>query len=166
MAATVQTRIRRSNTIKRSPIDLYEYWRDLSHLPELMPYLERVIMSDATRSRWYAKTPGGQQIEWTARITEDEPGRVISWESEEDADMASSGSVRFSPAPGDKGTEVVVDMSYDPPGGALGDMVSKLLGENPAQVLTEGLRRFKRRMEAGEIPTIDSQPRGTCGKEK
>jgi uncharacterized membrane protein len=69
------------------------------------------------------------------------------------------------PAPADKGTEVVVDMGYDPPAGALGDIISTLMGDNPAQVVTEGLRRFKRLMETGEIPTTEGQPRGTCGKE-
>jgi uncharacterized membrane protein len=145
-------------------MDLYEYWRDFTHMPEIMPYLERVTVLDSDRSHWVAKVAGGQSVEWNARLTEDDPGRAISWESEPGADMTSSGSVRFSPAPADKGTEVVVEMGYDPPGGKLGDIVSKLFGENPAQVVTEGLRCFKRRMETGEIPTIEGQPRGTCGK--
>jgi uncharacterized membrane protein len=147
-------------------MDLYGHWRDFTHMPEIMPHLERVEIIDETRSRWLAKSHSGKQVEWTARLTEDEPGRAIAWESDPGAEFATSGSVRFSPAPADKGTEVTVEMAYDPPAGALGDVISALMGENPGQVVTEGLRNFKRLMETGEIPTVEGQPRGTCGKER
>ncbi|PLS79824.1 MAG: cyclase/dehydrase, partial [Chloroflexi bacterium] len=37
----------------------------------------------------------------------------------------------------------------------------KLFGEEPNQQISEDLRRFKRLMEAGEIPTTAGQPRGS-----
>jgi uncharacterized membrane protein len=38
--------------------------------------------------------------------------------------------------------------------------VAWLLGHDPAATIREDLRRFKQLMEAGEVPTIEGQPRG------
>jgi uncharacterized membrane protein len=68
--------------------------------------------------------------------------------------------VRFLTAAHGRGTLINVDMQYDPPAGALGMTFAKLFGEEPAQQVREDLRRFKRLLEAGEIPTTDGQPHG------
>jgi len=44
--------------------------------------------------------------------------------------------------------------------GALGKTVAKLLGDDPDMTVREDLRRFKRLLEAGELPTIEGQPHG------
>ena len=76
------------------------------------------------------------------------------------ADVQNAGSVRFQPAPGERGTEVHVELAYDPPAGALGVAVAKLLGEEPDLQIREDLRRFKQFMEAGEVATTEGQPVG------
>jgi len=70
--------------------------------------------------------------------------------------------VRFTRALGDRGTQVTVSLKYVPPGGRLGHWTAKLFGEAADQQIQEDLRRFKRQMETGEIPTAEGQPRGTC----
>jgi uncharacterized membrane protein len=70
--------------------------------------------------------------------------------------------VRFTAAPGDRGTEVHVTLDYNPPGGRLGHWVTSMLGSNPKRLVREDLRNFKIMMEIGELPTIAGQPRGTC----
>jgi len=57
---------------------------------------------------------------------------------------------------------VTLSMKYDPPAGKLGDSVASWLGECVADELDEGLRRFKQIAEAGEVPSIQGQPRGRC----
>jgi uncharacterized membrane protein len=42
----------------------------------------------------------------------------------------------------------------------VGAAIAKLFGESPEQQIQEDLRRFKRVMEAGEIPTTRGQPMG------
>ena len=37
--------------------------------------------------------------------------------------------------------------------------MAKLFGQEPTQQITEDLYRFKALMEAGEIPTVEGQPR-------
>jgi hypothetical protein len=70
------------------------------------------------------------------------------------------GAVRFVPAPGDRGTEVIVEFELDPPAGDLGVAALKLTGRDPATQLSDELRRFKQRLEAGEVIRSDSTPDG------
>ena len=55
-------------------------------------------------SRWTAKGPAGAWVRWDAEITEDRSNEYIAWRSLENADVENSGSVRFSAAPGGRGT--------------------------------------------------------------
>jgi uncharacterized membrane protein len=150
--------------INRSPEDLYNYWRDFRNLPSIMSYLQAVDVQDDRRSHWVVKAPRiiGGKVEWDAEITADEPNSRIAWRSVGSADVDNAGEIRFSKAMGDRGTEVHVFMDYVPPAGKLGSWIASLLGENPTRVIREDLRRFKQRMEIGEIPTIIGQPHGTC----
>jgi len=123
-----------------------------------------VRVTDERRSTWTAKAPriAGGKVSWDAEIVCDEPYEVIRWRSLAGSDVDVVGEVRFIVAPGDRGTEVHVSMSYMPPAGKLGHWVAKLFGEAPTGTVREDLRNFKRVMECGEVPTLVGQPRGTC----
>lgn len=151
-------RVKAAVTISRSPEDLYRYWRQLETLPRFMKHLESVQVLDDRRSHWVAKGPAGTTLEWDADITEDRPNEVIAWRSIQGSDVNHAGSVRFAPAPGDRGTFVMVEMQYRPPGGMLGAAVATLFGEEPNQSVQMDLRRFKQVMETGEIITTEGQP--------
>lgn len=144
-------RVEHGITIRRSREDLYRAWRDFSNLPRFMQHLESVQVMGATRSHWKAKAPAGATVEWDAEIIEDRPGEGITWRSLPGSGIGNIGSVRFADAPGDRGTEVRVTISYDPPAGALGAGVAKLLGEAPDRQVPADLRRFKQVMETGEV---------------
>jgi uncharacterized membrane protein len=125
-----------------------------------MDHLESVRILDGKRSHWVAKAPLGTSVEWDAEIINEEANELIGWRSLEGADVPNAGSVRFRPAPGGRGTEVRVNLEYNPPTGKLGAAFAKLLGEEPERQVEEDLRRFKQWMEAGEIPTTAGQPKG------
>jgi uncharacterized membrane protein len=144
-------------TVNRSAEDAYALWRDFARLPAFMTHLESV--TDEGR-HWVATAPGGKTVEWDAEITEDVPGQVLSWRSMPDADVTNRGTVRFGPAPGGRGTEVRVELAYEPPAGALGNTVARLLGEEPRQQVTDDLRRFKQILETGEVVRSDGSPEG------
>lgn len=148
-------------TINASPEDLYTRWHDFESLPTFMYHLESVQTTGDGRSHWVAKAPAGTTVEWDAEITEDVPGQSIAWRSIEGATVENSGSVRFQPAPGGRGTEVYVEVQYSPPGGAIGSVVAKLFGEEPNQQISDDLRRFKQIIETGEIARSDGAPLGT-----
>jgi uncharacterized membrane protein len=147
-------------TINASPDALFAFWRRLELLPRFMDHLVSVSQLDSRRSRWVAKAPAGRTVEWDAEIINEITGELIAWRTVEGADVVSAGSVRFTPAPGGRGTEVRVRLQYDPPAGKIGATVAWLLGHDPAATIREDLRRFKQLMEAGEVPTIEGQPRG------
>lgn len=155
-----------SVTIRRSGEDLYRFWRDVQKLPSFMYHLESVRVDGDRRSHWTAKAPAGRTVEWDAEIVEDRPGELIAWRSLGGADVGNTGSVRFRPAPGDRGTEVSVGIEYSPPGGALGAVVAKLLGEEPEQQIKDDLRRFKQLMETGEVVRSEGSPAGTSVRQQ
>jgi uncharacterized membrane protein len=147
-------------TVNRPPEEVYAFWRDFENLPRFMTHLESVQTTGDRRSHWKAKAPAGRTVEWDAELVEDRPGELISWRSLEDADVENSGSVRFSPAPGGRGTEVRVELRYSPPGGGLGVTLAKLFGEEPALQTHDDLRRFKQVLETGEVVRTEGSPRG------
>jgi uncharacterized membrane protein len=148
-------------TINKPPGEIYQYWRDLTNLPKIMSFLESVTLQDDKRSHWVAKAPAGTRVEWDAEIINDEPDKLIAWKSLADAAVANAGSVRFLPAPGDRGTELRITLDYLPPGGKIAAAVAKLFGRAPRQEIVEDLRRFKQFMETGEVPTTQGQSTGT-----
>ena len=153
-------RVKTAITVNRSPEDLYRFWRDIKHLPRIMTHLESVRVIGDGRSHWVAKAPVGTTVEWDAEIINDQPNERLAWRSLEGADVENAGNVQFEPAPGGRGTVVRIELEYAPPGGMVGAAIAKLFGESPEQQIQEDLRRFKRVMEAGEIPTTRGQPMG------
>lgn len=154
--ASKAIKVERSVTIDMPPDELYRFWRNFENLPRIMDHLESVTMLDGRRSHWKAKAPVGQLVEWDAEIIHEEPDRLISWRSVDEATVPNAGSVHFDEATGVRGTVVKVVLEYQPPGGRLGALVARFFGENPDDQVREDLRRFKSMMEAGEIPNSRS----------
>ena len=116
-----------------------------------MPYLESVEVTGDRRSHWVAKAPFGRTIEWDAETTLDSRNEEIAWRSLPGGDIENAGTVRFIPAPGNRGTEVHVDMTYSIPGGTVVARLAKLFPENPDREVYDDLRAFKQVMEVGEV---------------
>jgi uncharacterized membrane protein len=148
-------------TVNASPERVAAMWHDLERLPTFMAHLKQVTITGDGRSHWVASGPAGTQVEWDAQVTEDVPTERLSWRSTQEASVPNSGTVRWVRAPGGRGTEVHVELSYQPPAGAAGAAVAKLFGEEPDQQLRDDLRRFKQLLETGEIARSDSTPTGT-----
>jgi uncharacterized membrane protein len=146
-------------TVKRPRQEVYAFWRDMENLPRFMIHVESVRMLDQRRSHWAARGPAGKAVEWDAQIIDDRPGEIIAWRSISGA-LTNSGSVRFVDAPGGRGTEVHVEVRYEPPGGLVGAAVARLLGEHPDQQIRDDLRRFKQVMETGEVVRSEGSPEG------
>lgn len=145
-----------SITIRRPRNEVYGFWHNFANLPRFMAHLESVQVLDERKSHWKAKAPAGTTVEWDAETIEDRPNERIAWRSLPDASIPNSGSVEFRDAPGDRGTEIHVELRYQPPGGKLGALVAKLFGEEPEQQVKGDLRRFKQVMETGEIVHSDA----------
>ena len=123
----------------------------------------RVEVVDQRRSRWVVKAPGDGTVEWESVVTEDEPGRLIAWQSVEGADVSSSGRVEFLDAAPGRGTIVRATFSYDPPAGLIGEWIAKLFQREPAIQARRDLRRLKQLLETGEV-TSSAGPAGRASE--
>ena len=75
-------------------------------------------------------------------------------------------AVSFERAPGERGTEVHVDLEHEARGGRLGEAVLKLTGKEPLGKVKDDLRRFKARVETGVIPRSEGSPEGEMAERK
>jgi uncharacterized membrane protein len=148
-------------TIARPPDEVYAFFRRLENAPRFMAFIESVQETGATRSRWVARAPTGQTLDWEAEILEDIPGQLIAWRSDPRALVHHAGAVRFRPAPGGRGTEVRLGVEYDPPGSAIGRSIAALFGSATEYRVDEDLRRLKQILEAGETATTRGQPQAS-----
>ncbi len=139
-------------TIGRPAQELFAFWRDVANLARFMENIESIEPIDQRRSRWTVKAPGGSTVRWESIITDEQPGRSISWQSAEGADIDNRGTVQFIDA-GERGTIVRAIIAYDPPAGMIGKLAAKLVQREPRIQSRRDLRRFKQLMEAGEIAT-------------
>lgn len=152
--------VKRAITVNRPASAAYQFWHDFRNLPRFMRHLEAVEMNGGNRSHWKAKAPAGSTVEWDAEVVEDRPDEVIAWRSVEGSAVSNAGSVHFVPAPGGRGTEVHVELRYDPPGGSAGAMVAKLFGEEPGKQIFDDLRNFKQVLETGEVVQSEATAKG------
>jgi uncharacterized membrane protein len=143
--------VRKTITVNRQPHEVYDFWHDFQNFPRFMTHIESVQITGQGRSHWKAKAPAGRTVEWDAIIVDDQPNQRIAWETCAGSGIDHAGSVRFQPAPGNRGTEVRVQLRYAPPAGRLGSTFAKLFGEEPEQQIRADLRAFKSVMETGEI---------------
>ena len=163
-ARTTASRVEASITINRPVGDVYRFWHDFERLPQFMGHLESVRVLGDGRSHWRAKAPHGKTVEWDAEVAEDRPDERIAWRSVGDAAVEDSGTVRFTSAPGGRGTEVRVALDYRIPGGKVGATFAKLFGEEPEQQTRDDLRRLKQVLETGEVVRSEASPEGTYAR--
>jgi uncharacterized membrane protein len=145
-------------TVSKPASEVFRFWRNFENLSRFMNHLREVSQREAGISHWVARGPAGMNVEWDARIINEIDGRLIAWQSLEGSELSTAGSVNFRETP--RGTEVRVNLQYNPPAGKLGAAVARLLGEEPSVQIHEDLRRFKQLIETGEIPTTKGQPVG------
>jgi uncharacterized membrane protein len=154
------TRVEHAVIVNKPAAEVYRFWRDLENLPRFMTHLIDVDTTTDNRSHWIAKGPLGLKVEWDAEIVTDTRNKVIAWRSLDKSDVDTAGSVHFTELPHDRGTEVRVELKYDPPAGKLGTAIARLIGKSPDAQIRADMRRFKRIMETGELPTTQGQPHG------
>jgi len=148
-----------SVVVKQDRAEVYQFWRKLENLPRVMRHLISVTVSDGARSHWVAQGPANRNIEWDAEIINEIPNELIGWKSLPGSDVDCAGSVNFKDAAGG-GTEIKVELQYNPPAGMVGAYVARMLGREPEQEIKADLQRFKHIMEGGVLTAAAEKPRG------
>ncbi|MEX0732266.1 MAG: SRPBCC family protein [Aquisalimonadaceae bacterium] len=140
-------------TIDRPPEELYQFWHGFTNLPRFMKSIRNIQPIGDDRTHWVAAPAGAGEIEWDAEVVDDIPNEQIGWRTVEGSDIHHQGRIRFHPAPAGRGTEVELEVRYEPVGSTLAGAMGRYLNTVTEAAAREDLRRFKRLMESGEIPT-------------
>lgn len=149
--------VRESVRLEKPIDEVYRFWRNLENLPKFTNYLADVRDLGNGRSHWVAKGPAGTRVEWDAEIINEEPNKVIGWQSLPGGDVVSAGSVNFDTVRNGRSTQVSVHFQYEPPAGRAGTVVAMMFGREPSQTVREDLRRLKQLLEAGEFPHAQAE---------
>lgn len=152
-------------TVGADPQTLYSLWRDVTVAPRWQEFVISAEPKSPTVTHWVIGDPNdpkGKRLEYDTEFTEDVPGQRLAWRSL-DSKINEAGVVTFTPAPGDRGTTVVLQENANVPGGKLGTAVAGLIKRTPRQIVIEDLRHFKQIAEAGEIPNVTRNPHGPRG---
>jgi uncharacterized membrane protein len=154
---------RRAVTIQKAidvdaPIDVvFALWSNFENFPHFMENVKEIRIINPGVSHWKVAGPAGTIVEWDAEITWAENDRVIAWKSLPGSVVASAGIVKFQEN-ADGTTHVDVQMSYNPPAGAVGHAVAAAFGADPKTQMDADLMRMKTMLETGEAPHDAAQP--------
>lgn len=133
-----------------APIDeVYQFWSNFENFPRFMSYVKEVKDLGDGRSHWVVEGPAGTSVSWDAHVTQRVENKRLAWASGESTPVQNAGIVHFSPNQ-DGGTQVQVELSYNPPAGVLGHTVAEILGYDPRSLMNEDLLRFKSLIEEGK----------------
>jgi len=138
----------------------------------ISPFL-RIVSGDTARAPAVgtSQSSGGAKLGSKAAITllrsHEEVRRL--WNSPEyphEYIDAVDASVTFRDAPGDRGTEIHVELERGAPRGKLREAVQKVVGSASLAKVKDDLRRFKQRAETGELPRSEGTPEGERAERK
>lgn len=94
-----------------APTDaVYKRWSRFEDFPRFMDGVGRVERIDEGHLRWVSEVCG-KRLEWSAKITDDSPGRRIAWQSE--GGRFNSGTVTFTSL-GPATTRIELRVEYEP----------------------------------------------------
>lgn len=160
--ATLEASARAAVTIGRSADDLRTLWLDPDTQSRIWTHFADVTPLDGHTADWVARGPAGAEYRWRTEIVAAGSDEV-RWSTLGGADVPNTGQLSFRPAPGDRGTELHLEVGFDPPGGVVGEAVSKLFHIVPREIVLTALYRFRALAITGTIPTTDPQPAARHG---
>ncbi len=131
--------------------EVFGFWTRLESFPIFMSTLREVRDLGDGRTRWVVDGPAGVPASWEAEVIRLEPLHEIAWRTVPGSIVRNGGKITFERGP-DGGTQVDIELGYDPPAGALGHLVAKLFGADPKSQMDEDLMRMKTFLETGRLP--------------
>jgi len=158
--------VQKTINIAASVDDVFAYMTDWERWPHWMSHVREVRASGEAgtvgeRTHWVVDGPANVPVAWDAEVTQFVPNEVVSWKTVEGSPVRHAGTLRFAPN-ADGGTRVHVQMSYNPPAGAIGHTVAAILGRDPKRQMDDDLARLKTTIESG-IPPRDAARPVTAG---
>ena len=130
--------------------EVFRFLANYDNFPKFMRNVLSVETRVDGRSHWKVAGPAGIPVEWDSITTRVEPNQLIEWSTIVGSPVEHAGSIDLERA--GEGTRLRIEMSYNPPAGALGHVVAKLFGADPKTELDEDLMRLKSTLETGKPP--------------
>jgi uncharacterized membrane protein len=148
-AARVARKAAEATQITSRDVDtVFDLWSNFENFPRFISHVREVRRQNDRRSQWVVAGPAGAPIRWDTETTVFVPNELIAWRTVPGSAVQHAGTVRFEPSPA--GTRVHIEMSYNPPGGALSHGVAVLFGTDPKRAMDDDLVRFKSLVEEGK----------------
>jgi uncharacterized membrane protein len=125
---------------------VYDLWGNLENVPRWMTLVKKVrrLAGDDDLWHWTFGLEFPLLIEWTSRITQRIPLRLIAWESI--SGLPNQGRVEFFPT--DRGCRLRLTLAFDLPGGIVGAFLEGVGVERWLEAnLVESLNRFQSQIE-------------------
>jgi len=153
-AAPKKRMVRRAITISQPQAEIYEFWSKPENLQRIFPSIQSITTLPDHRWRWKVNPMGSYTLDWDTEPIVSDPPNVMSWKSVRESPLEQAGSVTFAPAPGGKGTEVQLTISWLAKG-PISAIALPFLGKGSAWHAGETLRRAKQLLETGELTTAE-----------
>lgn len=150
-------RVQKTVNINAPVGEVFGFFSRYDNFPYFMRNVREVHDYGTGYSHWVVAGPAGLTVEWDAELSEFDPHRCIAWQSVPGSTVENEGFLRFGENP-DGSTRVDVQLSYNPPGGALGHLVAKLFGSDPRSEMDQDLARLKNLIETGNFPRNAAKP--------
>jgi uncharacterized membrane protein len=142
--------IQKTITIHAPLETVFEFLSDYQNFPRFMRNVRSVEPRAGGQTHWVVAGPASTEVQWDSVITQFIPNELIAWRTVKGSPIGHGGIIRFERF--EDGSRVHMRMSYNPPAGALGHAVAKLLGADPKTELDEDLMRLKMTIETGHPP--------------
>ena len=132
-----------------APVEqVFDFLANYQNFPRFMRNVRSVELRDHGQSHWTVAGPAGTTVHWDSVTTQLKPNEHIAWRTVPGSAVQHVGMIYVAPFSG--GTRVHIEMSYNPPAGALGHVVAKLFGADPKSELDEDLMRLKGILESAK----------------
>jgi uncharacterized membrane protein len=136
--------------VVRAPVrEVFDYFTAFENFPSFMQHVREVKHIGGDRWHWKVCGPAGLSFEWDSIVTRRVDLEHVAWKSTESAAIHNWGEARFEPGQ-DGTTRMTIRVAYEPPLGAIGHAVAKLLGVDPKHELDTDMTRFQGLFERGK----------------
>ncbi|HEY9662985.1 MAG TPA: SRPBCC family protein, partial [Allocoleopsis sp.] len=126
---------------------VYDLWANLENVPRWMPLVKSVrrLRDDDELWHWTFGLGFPLLTEWTSRITQRIPLRLIAWDSV--SGLSNQGSAEFFPT--DRGCRLRLTLTFNLPKGMVGVFLENIGLDRWLEAnLAESLNRFQSQIEA------------------
>jgi uncharacterized membrane protein len=156
--------VEKSVTVNEPVETAFAFWEEFDYLDRSLKQLQPAAgdeVEDSLGRRALSRFNQllfGRKPKWRINIIERRENETIRWQAYTEGGAESRGAVAFQEAPGGRGAEVKIRFHYKPARSILGYTAAALGNKIVAQQVKEELRRYKRILETGVLPSVEGQP--------